>query len=281
MVSAPHVPGLQPIGCAGPPGFPGADRRHPRTRPPAVTTQPWQLLDTSLAFCIPNNKELRGYWDLVEGRLANVRNCRDIDGKQRVPDLSGPSIDPHLLLKLKAAGLTLDDVMNVTSGNVPVSNLHEVEAVGQLVRAVLSPLPDIGAPTAMKYGGVATSGAASGFALAGQALAQGAEAVSASAGLEATFQRRDDDWKHQAALAQRDVERLKNHHGRLWAGRLHGPSRLRAPCNRNLRTTWRPGRRPSQVPVSALPTPGRPRSEVIDTSVSGPWPADLKASTSS
>jgi hypothetical protein len=310
------VPGLQPAGYAGPlAGSPGLDGRHQRTRSPAVATQPWQLLDASLAFCIPDNKGLRGYWDLVEGRLANIRNCRDIDGKQRVPDLFGPAIDPHLLLKLKAAGLTLDDVMNVTSGNVPpyrftfllekarqyagtvqsfgtallaalekrdgetlanlrtaheqrllklraqlqdleisvaqqtyaglllqqqaaeyrrdyyrnlsqtglnawertqqvsrelVSNLHEVEAVSQLVRAVLSLLPDIGAPTAMKYGGVATSGAASGFALASQALAQGAEAVSESAGLEATFQRRDDDWKHQAALAQRDVDQLKN-----------------------------------------------------------------------
>ena len=61
----------------------------------------------------------------------------------------------------------------------------------------------------MKYGGMETSGAASGFASASQALAQAAEAASASAGLEATFQRRDDEWKQQAALAQRDVDQLK------------------------------------------------------------------------
>ena len=90
-----------------------------------------------------------------------------------------------------------------------VTGLHEVEAVVQLVRAVLSLVPELGAPTAMKYGGIATSGAASGFASASQALAQAAEAASGSAGLEATFQRRDDDWKQQAALAQREVDQLK------------------------------------------------------------------------
>jgi hypothetical protein len=54
-----------------------------------------------------------------------------------------------------------------------------------------------------------TSGAASGFASASQALAQAAEAASGSAGLEATFQRRDDEWKQQTALAQREVDQLK------------------------------------------------------------------------
>jgi hypothetical protein len=281
---------------------------------PHFHVKPWQLLDTSIAFCIPDNKELRAYWDRVEGRLFNIRNCRDIDGTRRVPDLFGPEIDPRLLIKLKAAGLTLDDVLTVTSGNVPpyrftyllekarqyagtvqsfggallsalekrdgetlanlrttheqhllklrtqlqdleikaaeqtrdgltlqqqaaeyrrdyyrvlsqtglnawertqqvsrhlVTSLHEIEAIVQIVRAALSLLPQLGAPTAMKYGGMETSGAASGFASASQALAQAAEAASGSAGLEATFQRRDDDWKQQAALAQRDVDQLK------------------------------------------------------------------------
>ena len=288
--------------------------RRPPGKVPPIDPKPWQLLDSSLAFCIPDNKELRAYWDRVEGRLFNIRNCRDIEGTRRLPELFGPEIDPRLLIKLKAAGLTLDDVLNVTSGNVPpyrftyllekarqyastvesmggallsalekrdaetlanlrttheqhllkmrtqlqnheisaaeqardgltlqqqaaeyrrdyyrglsqtglsgwertqqvtrhiVTGLHEIEAVVQLVRAVLSLVPELGAPTAMKYGGIATSGAASGFASASQALAQAAEAASGSAGLEATFQRRDDDWKQQAALAQREVDQLK------------------------------------------------------------------------
>jgi Tc toxin complex TcA C-terminal TcB-binding domain/Neuraminidase-like domain/Salmonella virulence plasmid 28.1kDa A protein len=297
------------------PGLSLDDRlRQQHDHVPQVHAKPWQLLDTSIAFCIPDNKELRAYWDRVEGRLFNIRNCKDIEGKRRVPELFGPEIDPRLLIKLKAAGLTLDDVLNVTSGNVPpyrftyllekarqhagtvqsfgsallsalekrdgetlanlrttheqhllklrtqlqdleikaaeqtrdglelqqqaaeyrrdyyrslsqtglnawertqqvsrhlVTSLHEIEAVVQLVRAVLSLVPQIGAPTAMKYGGMETSGAASGFASASQALAQAAEAASGSAGLEATFQRRDDDWKQQAALAQREVDQLK------------------------------------------------------------------------
>jgi hypothetical protein len=302
-----HSLDTQP-GLTGDNGF----HRRPDDVPP-VQANPWELLDTSIAFCIPDNSDLRAYWDRVEGRLFNIRNCRDIEGTRRVPDLFGPPIDPRMLIKLKAAGLTLDDVLNVTSGNVPpyrftyllekarqyagtvqsfggallsalekrdgetlanlrtvheqhllklrtevqeheikaaeqardglelqqqaaeyrrdyyrslsqtglnawertqqvsrhlVTTLHEVEAVVQLVRAALSLLPQIGAPTAMKYGGMETKGAAAGFASASQALAQAAEAASGSAGLEATFQRRDDEWKQQAALAQRDVDQL-------------------------------------------------------------------------
>src|SRR5204863_3737408 len=81
-----------------------------------------------------------------------------------------------------------------------VSGLHEVEAIVQLVRAVLSLLPELGAPTAMKYGGIETSGAASGLASASQALAQASAAAAASAGIEATFQRRDEEWRHQIEL---------------------------------------------------------------------------------
>jgi hypothetical protein len=292
----------------------GLDRPYIPDRTPPVNPKPWQLLDSSLAFCIPDNKELRAYWDRVEGRLFNIRNCRDIEGTRRVPELFGPEIDPRLLIKLKAAGLTLDDVLSVTSGNVPpyrftyllekarqyagtveslggallsalekrdaetlanlrttheqhllkmrtqlqdleikaaeqardglalqqqaaeyrrdyyrglsqtglnawertqqvsrhlVTGLHEIEAIVQLVRAALSFIPELGAPTAMKYGGIATSGAASGFASASQALAMAADAASGSAGLEATFQRRDDEWKQQAALAQREADQLQ------------------------------------------------------------------------
>ena len=62
----------------------------PDTTPP-VNAKPWQLLDSSIAFCIPDNKELRAYWDRVEGRLFNIRNCRDIDGNARgCPSSSGP-----------------------------------------------------------------------------------------------------------------------------------------------------------------------------------------------
>ena len=319
----------------GPPGIPGAIRRGGYAGPsldtqpglslddglrqlpsdaPQVQAKPWQLLDSSIAFCIPDNKELRGYWDRVESRLSNIRHCRDIDGTQRLPDLFGPEIDPRLLIKLKAAGLTLDDVLNVTSGNVPpyrftyllekarqyattvqsfggallaalekrdgetLANLRtaheqhlltmrtqlqelEVNAAEQTrdglalqqqaaeyrrdyyrglsqtglsgwertqqvsrhtasglqgaagivdtIAGIAYLVPQIGSPFAMKYGGQELGNSANAWATVLRDAASVAEAISSSAGLEATFQRRDDDWKQQAALAQREVDQLK------------------------------------------------------------------------
>lgn len=269
---------------------------------------------SSPLFCIPQNADLLAYWDRVEDRLYKIRNCMDITGARRQLSLFAPEIDPRLLVRAKAAGLSLEDVLNVTNGNLPpyrfiflidkakqaastvqnlgaallsalekkdaeelnrlrtvheqnilklrtrvqeweikvaedtldslerqretveyrknyyetltqtglipweraqqvarhiVTGLHELEASIQLVRAVLSLLPEIGAPTAMKYGGMETSGSAAGFASASQALAQASEAVSASAGLEAGFQRRDEEWKHQQTLADKELENLK------------------------------------------------------------------------
>ncbi len=265
-------------------------------------------------FCIPPNKDLMAYWDRVEDRLFKIRNCMDITGAKRRPSLYEPELDPRDLIKDKAVGVPLDDVINGITGDLPpyrfsfliekakqyastvqsfggallsalekkdaeqlsqlravqeqnilklrtriqeleiqaaedtlaglekqresvelrqtfyetmlqnglipweraqqiarhlVSSLHETEALIQLVRSVLSLVPEIGAPTAMKYGGMETSGAASGFASASQALAQAAESVAASAGLEATFQRRDEEWRQQKKLADREVENIK------------------------------------------------------------------------
>jgi hypothetical protein len=81
--------------------------------------KPVDLLDSKLVFCIPENDELLAYWDRVENRLYNIRNCMDISGVRRLPDLFAPPIDPHMLVRLRAAGLSLDDVMNATSGDLP------------------------------------------------------------------------------------------------------------------------------------------------------------------
>ena len=59
------------------------------------------------------------YWDRVDNRLFNIRNCMDISGLRRKPDLFAPEIDPRLLVRMKAAGLSLEDVLNSTSGNLP------------------------------------------------------------------------------------------------------------------------------------------------------------------
>jgi hypothetical protein len=71
------------------------------------------------AFCVPPNAGLLAYWDLVEDRLYKIRHGMDITGVLRQLSLFAPPIDPMLLVEATAAGLSLDDVLNSTSGDVP------------------------------------------------------------------------------------------------------------------------------------------------------------------
>jgi Tc toxin complex TcA C-terminal TcB-binding domain/Neuraminidase-like domain len=73
----------------------------------------------SPVFCVPPNKDLFAYWDRVGDRLYKIHNCLDINGVRRDLALFAPEIDPRLLMKMKAEGLTLDDVMAATSGDLP------------------------------------------------------------------------------------------------------------------------------------------------------------------
>lgn len=73
----------------------------------------------SPVFCVPQNKELLAYWDRVEDRLSKIRSCRDINGVPRVPPLFAPEIDPRLLVRARALGLSLDEVLGGTGGSLP------------------------------------------------------------------------------------------------------------------------------------------------------------------
>ena len=71
------------------------------------------------AFCVPPNPDLLAYWDVIEDRLFKIRNGMDITGALRQLSLFAPPIDPMMLVEATAAGLSLDDVSNATSGDVP------------------------------------------------------------------------------------------------------------------------------------------------------------------
>jgi hypothetical protein len=267
-----------------------------------------------LVFCIPPNKDLLAYWDRVEDRLLKIRNCRDITGARRQLDLFAPELDPRLLVRMTAAGLSIDDVLNATSGNLPpyrfsylierakqhastvqslgaqllaafekgdaeelghlrtvheqnllimrrhtmdmeiraaedaleslrrqklaveyrhqhFFGLHQVgqiagerkqqqlqgeassfrtaAGIAQVVASILTIIPDMGAPTAMKFGG-------SQLGAAGRAVAEGLNALAAyndtlasRAGVEASNQRRDQDWMHQVQNAKHELAQIE------------------------------------------------------------------------
>ena len=71
------------------------------------------------AFCIPANEQFLEYWDRVEDRLYKIRHCMNISGVRRELALFAPEIDPMLLVRAWAAGLSLDDVLDAINGDLP------------------------------------------------------------------------------------------------------------------------------------------------------------------
>ena len=60
-----------------------------------------------LYFCVPENDKLLGYWDTVGDRLFKIRHCMNIEGQVRQLPLFEPPIDPALLVRARAAGLSI------------------------------------------------------------------------------------------------------------------------------------------------------------------------------
>lgn len=275
----------------------------------------WSIIrQLTPVFCVPANKELSGYWDRVEDRLYKLRNCLDIQGVKRQLALFAPEIDPRLLVRARAAGLSIEDVLGATSGDLPpyrfsyliekakqhtsvvqsfgnalqgalerkdaeeltrLRAVHQqnllkmstrvreweidiaadaVETLDQQIAAVtykrdyfaglvdgglnawertqqvakhtasatfiggallqgtagvLSLIPQLGSPFAMKYGGVELGSSIKAWGQMLSDTAKVAEVVSASAGLEAGFTRREEGWQHQKELADHELEQLE------------------------------------------------------------------------
>ncbi len=70
-------------------------------------------------FCIPFNENLLSFWNTVEDRLFKLRHCMNIDGVVRELPLFEPPIDPALLVKAAAAGLSIGDALNETTASLP------------------------------------------------------------------------------------------------------------------------------------------------------------------
>ena len=79
--------------------------------PPALRT---------LAFCVPGNDKLLGYWDTLNDRLFKIRHCMNLQGTVRDLPLFDPPIDPALLVRAAAAGLDIGAVLNELSAPAPL-----------------------------------------------------------------------------------------------------------------------------------------------------------------
>lgn len=70
-------------------------------------------------FCVPRNEELIGYWDRVEDRLYKIRHCMNLEGVRRTLSLFEPPIEPDLLVRAQAAGLSVEEVVGAAEPEMP------------------------------------------------------------------------------------------------------------------------------------------------------------------
>lgn len=99
-----------------------------------------------LYFCMPFNDKIFSYWNIIESRLSNVRNCRNIEGIKRKLPLMDAKIDPELLIRATAAGLDLSDVISGLYAPLPhyrysILSAHAAELTNEakaLAAAMLS-----------------------------------------------------------------------------------------------------------------------------------------------
>ncbi len=84
----------------------------PNSAPTGGSGIPYDVPMKMFYFCLPNNPKLLAYWDTVESRLFNIRNCRNIDGVLQELPLFEPPIDPALLVRAAAAGLDVRSVLD-------------------------------------------------------------------------------------------------------------------------------------------------------------------------
>jgi hypothetical protein len=274
----------------------------------------WSIIrQLSTAFCVPINPDLLALWDRIEDRLFKIRHCTDIDGNRHDLALFAPPIDPRQLVAMRAAGLTLEEVLGAGNGDLPpyrflylidrakafagslsgygaallsalekkdaeelnrlrltqqmnlthlvtqtrqldiaaaneslealrrqreaalyrkefytqriqenrnaleiaesiarhgASSIYVIESILQFLGGFAGLVPQVGAPTAMKYGGVELNKGIVGFANSLSATAKTAEAVAASMSLEANFARRSEGWAQQRDLADFDIRAL-------------------------------------------------------------------------
>jgi len=67
-------------------------------------------------FCLPNNDKLIKYWDLIADRLFKIRNCKNIEGLTRQLSLYESPIDPALLVRAKAMGISTESFLSQLYG---------------------------------------------------------------------------------------------------------------------------------------------------------------------
>ncbi|MEO8147526.1 MAG: neuraminidase-like domain-containing protein, partial [Bacteroidia bacterium] len=81
----------------------------------------------STYFCVPPNDNITQLWDDVEDRLFKIRHCQNFDGVMRNLPLLDPPIDPELLIRAKAAGLSIGDAIGGMYAPLPLYRFNVMQ----------------------------------------------------------------------------------------------------------------------------------------------------------
>ncbi|MCP4977162.1 MAG: hypothetical protein GY931_13460, partial [Maribacter sp.] len=83
------------------------------------TPQVYINTEVDLIFCFPHNKDFIQYWDRVNDRIIKLNNCLDINGVKKEMPAFSPEIDPALLARMVAGGMSFDEILATISGQLP------------------------------------------------------------------------------------------------------------------------------------------------------------------
>ena len=70
-------------------------------------------------FCVPMNPKMVELRNVIDDRLFKIRNCQDINGVSRSLSLFEPALDPGLVSRAIAQGISLTVLLNDTVGPMP------------------------------------------------------------------------------------------------------------------------------------------------------------------
>lgn len=70
------------------------------------------IVESMFYFTVPRNDTLFSYWEKIADRLYKIRNSLNIQGVKRTLALFAPPIDPGMLVKARAMGISIDSILN-------------------------------------------------------------------------------------------------------------------------------------------------------------------------
>ncbi len=95
------------------------DKNTYQNRYPYRTSLIANISKQTFYFNVPRNENLMAFWDTVADRLYKIRNSLNIEGVKRTLALFAPPIDPGMLVKARAAGLSISDILADAGATLP------------------------------------------------------------------------------------------------------------------------------------------------------------------